>query len=174
MSPLLCPRDPRHFSVRVLFLMTLCRGIICLMPALRNYVMTRLVERHEICLAYKYTLHSYPSPFKRNMTSEIPSTLSRLDSNFGANFNGLVLELTHDSPSHTNLIRVGEEKPIYTVTTNYPEGKHPLTTIVDGSGKFLGSLEWRPVLADLVVFGDKNAKPQKLSSWMNCGIFKGE
>jgi len=101
------------------------------------------------------------------------SSLSQLDSNVGAN-NGLVLELTHDSPSHSNLTPVGEDKPIYRVTTDYPEGRHPLTVVVDASGKFLASLEWRPVFADLVIFGDKCAKPQKISTWMNCGIFKGE
>ncbi|KLO13934.1 hypothetical protein SCHPADRAFT_337163 [Schizopora paradoxa] len=106
------------------------------------------------------------------MTSELPSLASY--SELGVDFPGLVFELTHDSPSFTNIIRAGEDKPTYKVSTEYPEGKHPLTTVTNGSGEFLGSLEWRPVFADLVIFGDKNSKPQRLSSWMSCGLFKGQ
>ena len=106
------------------------------------------------------------------MTSDLPSLASYPE--FGAEFSGSVFELSHDSPSYTNLIRVGEDKPSYKVSTEYPEGKHPLTTVINDSGDFLGSLEWRPVFADLVIFGDKNSKPQRLSSWMSCGLFKGQ
>jgi len=108
------------------------------------------------------------------MSLKLSNPLSYADPNNEFNYDGLVLELTHDSPSHSNLIPIGEDKPIYRVTTDYPEGKHPLTVVVDSSGNFIASLEWRPVFADLVVFGDENGTPQKISRWMSCRIFKGE
>jgi len=101
------------------------------------------------------------------------SSLSYLDSKLSVDSGGLVLELTQDSPTHTNIIPVGGDKPLYTVSTQYAEKKNPTTIVFDSSGNLLASLEWRNVLADIVRYGDEKAKPLRITSWMSCGIFTG-
>ncbi|KAI0346072.1 hypothetical protein BDW22DRAFT_716198 [Trametopsis cervina] len=74
----------------------------------------------------------------------------------------LSLTLTRDNPSNTTLVSQ-EGVTLYVVVSEHTK-KAMVTTVRDAHEKVVASLEWREVLPDKVVYGDKKAI--SMGDWM--------
>lgn len=77
----------------------------------------------------------------------------------------LALTLSPDNPSNTAVLDP-DGRALYTVHTEH--GKATVTHIQNADAKVLASLEWRDVLPDKVMLGNKS--PVSIRDWLHTSV----
>lgn len=79
----------------------------------------------------------------------------------------LELALTPDNVSNTTLISEEDGQRLYTVITEHTK-KATVTSVRNAEDEVIASLEWRDVLPDKVIIGER--KPMSMTEWMKRSV----